>query len=200
MPTERPGKLPVSRKAIAAIVVAAFPFCLWLIESGGRNYPPEYALGLLLLVLLSSGLLAVSAVVDINRGKCRGAGIAGVVIVLAVGWALPSLQLLHPIGWIGYYRVQLGMSEEEISVILGTPARNWRRVRHVGGITSPGTEAMALAESGLPLADLLQAEPKEDRDSEAVVFRLRDGFDDGRAKRTVSIRQWWEFARNRRCV
>jgi len=72
MPKERLGKVPLSRKAIAAIVVAAFPFCFWVIVSGTRQYQPEYALGLFLLISLITGLLALSALIDSIEADTEG--------------------------------------------------------------------------------------------------------------------------------
>jgi hypothetical protein len=66
------------------------------------------------------------------------------------------------------------MTEGEIAEILGCSSTEYRKSRHIGGITSPGEAEVLYRETGLPFADL----PKRFGE------KARNG-------QNVTMRQWW---------
>ena len=99
-----------------------------------------------------------------------GLGIFGLLVFVPL-WYYKAWELIGP---FGYCRIELGMTENEIAEILGPPSREYRRSRHIGGITSPGAAEVLFLESGLPFSDL----PKRFGD------KTRNG-------QSVTVKQWW---------
>src|SRR5262249_28878207 len=79
-------------------------------------------------------------------------------------------QPWDPIGPLGYYRLGLGMSEPEMVRILGDPAREYRRSRHLGGITSPGMATVLHREFGLPFEELPKRYGEKARNGQNVTL------------------------------
>jgi hypothetical protein len=61
-----------------------------------------------------------------------------ILVILVLGALLDRYAPWDPRGPIGYWRVHLGMPEDEVAAVLGGPGRDCRPVRHIGGMTSPG--------------------------------------------------------------
>ena len=93
------------------------------------------------------------------------------IVILGV---MCYLRPWDPIGPFGYYRIDLGMTEPEIAAVLGDPAKEYRRSRHIGGITSPGVVTVLDSETGLPFEDLPQRYGERARNGE-----------------NVTMKQWW---------
>jgi hypothetical protein len=183
------AKLRMSRKALAALTLAILAPAVPAALTGDRStLAPEFAMGLFLIFGLANTPVAVSALIDVRRRKRRGGEIASIALVLLAFWfVMLCIPFCASIGWIGYCRLRLGMSEQEVVAILGRPAPGWRRSRHASGITSPGAEAMPIIERGIPLTGrFLEA---GDGGHEATL--LQDDRVEEPVVRAVTMRQWW---------
>ncbi|MBM4072803.1 MAG: hypothetical protein FJ271_28330 [Planctomycetes bacterium] len=155
-------------------------FLLVTIDSGFSE-----ALFVTPLALIAGGLCGAiaGAFVDILKTTRLGQRLTAMPKWIALSLAVTLLLLLgvlwylrpwDPIGPLGYHRVELGMAEAEVGAILGDPDKEYRRSRHIGGITSPGVVTVLKSEVGLPFEDL------PTRYGE----KARNGL-------AVTLKQWW---------
>jgi hypothetical protein len=170
-------------KAYTAMCLALLGFGFALFSTR----PPEVGLGIVLASELAICIVAPLALRDIRTGTLRGRPLAVASLGIGILLIVFSVWSQWRIGWIGYYRLHLGMETHEVRAILGPPHHNWRPVRHLGGSFPPWTEEMPLSETGLPLANLLRGERAEDRPEGGTRVQINDD----EADREVTVQQWW---------
>jgi hypothetical protein len=101
----------------------------------------------------------------------------GPLVVVALALAALYYEPWEPVGRLTYYRIRLGMSQEEVEAVMGEPPGNPADHRPPFGTTGPGGWLVEVAESGLPSKEL----------PDVAVGRsgkARDG-------QTVTLQQWW---------
>jgi hypothetical protein len=97
----------------------------------------------------------------------------GIMSLVLIGglWYFQPWDLIGP---LGYRRLHVGMTETDITDVLGEPAKEYRSSWHVGGITSPGAVTVLDSESGLPFEELPQRYGEKTRHGQ-----------------NVTLKQWW---------
>jgi hypothetical protein len=78
------------------------------------------------------------------------------------------------VGPLGYWQLHLGMTDEDVTAIMGEASKERRRSRHIGGRLSPGMAESLWLEHGLAYDDLPRRHGEK-----------------ARTGATVDVRQWW---------